>query len=198
VTRTVTRSTGSLPAIETRLRFSLGVTTSAQLSRAAFPASADRVRVVRHAKALSWLSIGWMTIEASVAIVSALIAGSVALLGFGLDSLIELGSAGIVIWRFTGARDHSEAAERRAQKLIAGCFAALAAYLLFDGIRVLVSGSHPATSWPGVVGSHLARSSLCRCWPERRTKSPRSSTPQQRRATLLNPGSARLRPPASW
>lgn len=55
-----------------------------------------------------------MTIEASVAIVSALIAGSVALLGFGLDSLIELGSAGIVIWRFTGARDHSEAAERRA------------------------------------------------------------------------------------
>jgi len=94
-----------------------------------------------------------MTIEASVAIVSALIAGSVALLGFGLDSLIELGSAGIVIWRFTGARDHSEAAERRAQKLIAGCFAALAAYLLFDGIRVLVSGSHPATSWPGVVVS---------------------------------------------
>lgn len=129
------------------------MTTSAQLSRAAFPASADRVRVVRHAKALSWLSIGWMTIEASVAIVSALIAGSVALLGFGLDSLIEFGSAGIVIWRFTGARDHSEAAERRAQKLIAGCFAALAAYLLFDGIRVLVSGSHPATSWLGVVVS---------------------------------------------
>jgi len=93
-----------------------------------------------------------MTIEASVAIVSALIAGSVALLGFGLDSLIELGSAGIVIWRFTGARDHSEAAERRAQKLIAGCFAALAAYLLFDGIRVLVSGSHPRHQLAGGGG----------------------------------------------
>jgi len=106
---------------------------------------------VRRAKALSWLSIGWMTLEAGVAIVSAVIAGSVALLGFGLDSLIELGSASIVIWRFSGARDQSETAERRAQKLIAGCFAALAVYLLFDGIRVLVSGSRPDTSWPGAA-----------------------------------------------
>lgn len=92
-----------------------------------------------------------MAIEAGVAIVAAVIAGSVALLGFGLDSLIELASASIVIWRFTGARVQSQTAEGRAQKLIAGCFAALVAYLLFDGIRVLVSGLHPATSWPGVV-----------------------------------------------
>jgi divalent metal cation (Fe/Co/Zn/Cd) transporter len=106
---------------------------------------------VRRAKTLAWLSIGWMAIEAGVAIVSALIAGSVALLGFGLDSLIELGSASIVIWRFTGARDQSDTAERRAQKLIAGSFAALAVYMLFDGIRVLLSGSRPQTSWPGVV-----------------------------------------------
>jgi divalent metal cation (Fe/Co/Zn/Cd) transporter len=84
---------------------------------------------------------------------AALIAGSVALLGFGLDSLIELGSASTVIWRFTGARDQSDTAERRAQKLIAGCFAALAVYLLFDGVRVLAGGSHPETSWPGVVVS---------------------------------------------
>jgi hypothetical protein len=67
-----------------------------------------------------------MTVEAAVAIVAALIAGSVALLGFGLDSLIELASASIVIWRFTGSRSQSETAERRAQQLIAGCFAALA------------------------------------------------------------------------
>jgi hypothetical protein len=76
--------------------------------------------VVRRAKTLAWLSIGWVAIEAGVAIVSALIAGSVALLGFGLDSLIELGSASIVIWRFTGARDQGDTAEHRAQKLIAG------------------------------------------------------------------------------
>ncbi len=129
----------------------LGVTTDARLPPTVLPVSAERSHVVRRAKALSWLSIAWMTIEAAVAIVSALVAGSVALLGFGLDSLIELGSASIVIWRFTGARDQSETAERRAQKLIAGCFAALAIYLLFDGIRVLVSGSHPDISWPGVV-----------------------------------------------
>ncbi len=108
-------------------------------------------RLVRRAKALSWLSVAWMTIEAGVAIVAALIAGLVALLGFGLDSLIELASASIVIWRFTGARSQSEAAERRAQRLIAACFAALTLYLLYAGVRTLADGSHPATSWPGVA-----------------------------------------------
>lgn len=86
-------------------------------------------------------------------ITAALIAGSVALLGFGLDSLIELVSASVVIWRFTGARSQSETAERRAQKLIAACFAALALYLLYDGIRTLADGSQPATSWLGVAVS---------------------------------------------
>jgi hypothetical protein len=65
---------------------------------------------------LSWLSVGWITVEAGVAIVAALIAGSVALPGFGLDSLIELISASIVIWRFSGSRHDSEPAERRAQQ----------------------------------------------------------------------------------
>ena len=92
-----------------------------------------------------------MTIEAGVSISAAVLAGSVALLGFGLDSLIELASAGIVIWRFTGARSQSEVAERRAQKLIAGCFAVLAVYLLYDGVRTLTAGSHPAVSWLGVA-----------------------------------------------
>ncbi len=91
-----------------------------------------------------------MTVEAGVAIIAAVIAGSVALLGFGLDSLIELASASIVIWRFTEARSRSETAERRAQQLIAACFVALALYLLYDGIRTLADGSHPSTSWLGV------------------------------------------------
>ena len=65
--------------------------------------------------ALSLLSIGWMTVEAGVAIAAALAAGSVALLGFGLDSLIELASASTILWLYTGRRDGSAAAERRAQ-----------------------------------------------------------------------------------
>ena len=94
-----------------------------------------------------------MAVEAGASIVAALVAGSVALLGFGLDSLIELASASIVIWRFTGDRIQSEAAERRAQQLIAGCFAALAVYLVYDGITTLVGGPHPTVSWVGVAVS---------------------------------------------
>ncbi len=106
-----------------------------------------------------------MTVEAGVAIIAALVAGSVALLGFGLDSLIELASASIVIWRFTGARSQSETAERRAQQLIAACFVALALYLLYDGIRTLADGSHPTTSWLGVgvsIGAILVMPLLAR------------------------------------
>ncbi len=81
-----------------------------------------RSRLVRRAKLLSWLSIGWMTVEAVTAIVAALIAGSVALLGFGLDSLIELASAGTILWLYSGNHRDPDASERRAQQIIAGCF----------------------------------------------------------------------------
>ena len=112
-----------------------------------------RTRLVRRAKLLSWLSIAWTGIEAGVAIVAALVAGSVALLGFGLDSLIELASASVIIWRFSGARERSEIAERRAQRLIAACFAVLALYLVFDGVRTLADASKPEVSWAGAAVS---------------------------------------------
>jgi divalent metal cation (Fe/Co/Zn/Cd) transporter len=92
-----------------------------------------------------------MTVEAGVAIVAALFAGSVALLGFGLDSLIELASAGTILWLYTGSRGGSDMAERRAQQLIAFCFGALALYVAFDAINTLAGGSRPTTSWPGVA-----------------------------------------------
>jgi divalent metal cation (Fe/Co/Zn/Cd) transporter len=129
------------------------VSTDATSVLLASTSGAARSRLVRRTKVLSWLSVGWMTVEAGASIIAAIVAGSVALLGFGLDSLIELASASIVIWRFTGARSQSELAERRAQQLIAGCFAALALYLLYDGIRTLAAGSHPSVSWVGVAVS---------------------------------------------
>jgi divalent metal cation (Fe/Co/Zn/Cd) transporter len=92
-----------------------------------------------------------MSLEAGVAIVAAFVAGSVALLAFGLDSLIELTSAGTILWLYTGSRHSSDAAERRAQQLIAACFALLALYVAFDAIDTLAGGSHPGTSWPGVA-----------------------------------------------
>lgn len=115
------------------------------------PSGRIRSRLIRRARTLSLLSIGWMTVEAGVAIVAALVAGSVALLGFGLDSLIELASAGTILWLYTGSRGGSDAAERRAQQLIAICFAALALYVTFDAVRTLAGTSHPRTSWPGAA-----------------------------------------------
>src|SRR5689334_9055354 len=89
--------------------YSGGVSSEAQPVPAVVP---TRAGLARRAKLLSWLSIGWMVIEAGVAIVAAVVAASVALLGFGLDSLIELASASVIIWRFSGPREHSEIAER--------------------------------------------------------------------------------------
>jgi divalent metal cation (Fe/Co/Zn/Cd) transporter len=120
------------------------------------PVDEGRSRLVRRARTLSLLSIGWMTVEAGVATVAALAAGSVALLGFGLDSLIELASASTILWLYTGSRDGSAVAERRAQKVVALCFAALAVYLAFDTITTLAGNSHPEVSWPGAAVSGAA------------------------------------------
>ncbi len=115
------------------------------------PALDGRLRLVRRARKLSLLSIAWMSVEAGVAILAAVLAGSVALLAFGLDSLIELASAGAILWLYTGSRPGSATAERRAQRLVATCFAALAVYVTGDAVATLAGGSHPDASWPGVV-----------------------------------------------
>jgi divalent metal cation (Fe/Co/Zn/Cd) transporter len=110
----------------------------------------DRDRWIRRAKALSWLSLAWMTVEGAVAITAALVAGSVALLGFGIDSAIEGLASVIVIWRFTGSRRLSGQAERQAQKAVAVSFFLLAPYIAQDATRALIAGDHPSTSWVGI------------------------------------------------
>jgi divalent metal cation (Fe/Co/Zn/Cd) transporter len=98
-----------------------------------------------------------MTVEGAVAITAALIAGSVALLGFGIDSAIEGLASVIVIWRFTGSRRLSEQAERRAQQAVAVSFFLLAPYIAQDAIRAVINGERPSTS---LVGISLAISSI--------------------------------------
>ena len=90
------------------------------------PVPADWLRLARLARALSWITLVWMGLEGGVAIGAAVIAGSVALLGFGLDSGIEAMASIIVIWRFTGSRLASLTSERRAQQLVAVSFFLLA------------------------------------------------------------------------
>ena len=106
--------------------------------------------LARRARLLSWLSLAWMTAEGAIAVIAGILAGSIALIGFGLDSAIEGLASVIIIWRFTGSRMLSARAELRAQKLVAVQFFLLAPYVAFEAVRMLVTGSHPETSWLGI------------------------------------------------
>ncbi len=107
-------------------------------------------RQARRARQLSWLSLAYMSAEGALAITAAVLAGSVALLGFGLDSVIEALASIIVIWRFTGTRTLSETAEQRAQKAVAVTFFLLAPYIAIDAIHALAAQDRPSTSWLGI------------------------------------------------
>jgi len=112
----------------------------------ALAGSPDWLRLARRARLLSWLTLGWLGLEAGVGVAAAVIAGSAALLGFGLDSGIEALASIIVIWRFTGSRLAGQLSERRAQKLVAVSFWLLAPYIAAEGIQGLVSVSRPGRS----------------------------------------------------
>ena len=113
--------------------------------------SPEWLRLARLARMLSWLTLGWLGIEAGVAIAAAVIAGSVALLGFGLDSGIEALASIIVIWRFTGTRLTGAIAERRAHQLVAVSFYLLAPYIAAEALWGLIHADHPETSIIGLV-----------------------------------------------
>ena len=89
-------------------------------------------------------------IEFGIAIGAGIAAGSIALVGFGADSLIEGLSGLVIVWLFTGSRLHSKNAERRAQQMIAASYLALAAYITVASVRDIVGGHHPGVSWVGV------------------------------------------------
>lgn len=112
--------------------------------------SPEWLRMAAWARLLSWISLLWMSAEGAIAIIAGLAAGSVALIGFGLDSGVEGLASGIIIWRFTGHRMLSEHAERRAQKLVAVQFFLLAPYVAVEAIRTLAEGEHAGTSWLGI------------------------------------------------
>ena len=111
---------------------------------------AERKQLVRRAKLLAWLGLGWHAVEAAVAVAAGVVAGSVALIGFGGDSIVEAAAGVVVLWRFSGACHASEDAERRAYRLIGASFYAIAAYVGFEAIRQLIDGSHPEVSWIGI------------------------------------------------
>jgi divalent metal cation (Fe/Co/Zn/Cd) transporter len=110
----------------------------------------ERERLERRARILAWGGIAYHFVEFAIAIGAGVAASSIALIGFGADSLIEALAGFVVLWLFTGARVGSEAAERRAQQLIAASFFVLAAYVTVESIRTLAGGQHPEASWVGI------------------------------------------------
>src|SRR5206468_11036611 len=95
----------------------------------------ERLRLVGRARLLAWGGNAWHLIEFAIALGAGIAASSIALIGFGADSLIESVAGFIVIWRFAASRSQSESAERRAQQMIAVSFFVLAAYVGVESIR---------------------------------------------------------------
>lgn len=117
------------------------------------PALSSRADVVQRGRWLTWLTIAYNSLEAVVSLVAGLLAGSVALVGFGFDSLIELSSgvAGLFRLRHDADPAQRERAERRALRVIGVCFSLLAAYVLVDAVRALLAREAPEESLPGIV-----------------------------------------------
>lgn len=105
--------------------------------------------LVRRAVRLEWFTITWNVIEAVIAIGAGIAASSIALIGFGFDSSIEGFAATVVIWQLRGA--HDEERERRALRIIAVTFFVLAAYVVFESVRDLVTSAEPETSTIGII-----------------------------------------------
>lgn len=127
-----------------------------------------RQRLGRRAQLLAGASVTYNVIESVVAITAGLVAGSVALVGFGLDSLVEVSSGLIIVWQFRHRLPESR--ERQALRLMAFSFFALAAYVTFESTRALLGGHDPEVSG---VGIGLAIASLAimpfLSWAQRRT-----------------------------
>jgi divalent metal cation (Fe/Co/Zn/Cd) transporter len=125
---------------------------SAQDDRVTSPDDARRRVLVRRGFALEYVTLGWNAAGVVVLGIAAFAAGSVALAGFGLDSLIEIGASAVVIWELAGT---GQDRQRRALWLIGAAFALMALYLAAQSTAVLVTAHHPGHSAAGIVWTAL-------------------------------------------
>jgi divalent metal cation (Fe/Co/Zn/Cd) transporter len=124
------------------------------------PPAEPRGRLLARALRLEYLTVGWNIVEGVIAVAAALAAGSVALLGFGIDSFVESASGLVLIWRLraeqgSGARDLA-ALDRRAHRLVGISLFALAAYITVDASMALATRDAPAVSPVGIAITSLS------------------------------------------
>lgn len=107
--------------------------------------------LIARVKLISWLSLMWMTAEGVIGTAAGIMANSIALIGYGVDSTIAGVASAIIIWRFSGDRVDSDNAEARAQRIVAITFFLLAPYIIVTAIHHLVTGSEADASWVGIA-----------------------------------------------
>jgi divalent metal cation (Fe/Co/Zn/Cd) transporter len=113
----------------------------------------DRQAVARRGKQLEYFTIAWNALEGLAAVVAGALAGSISLVGFGIDSFIEVTSGGVLLWRMSVDADvrKREQREKLSLRIVGVCFLALAAYVGYESISDLVSRKSPEHSVPGIV-----------------------------------------------
>src|SRR5581483_6220100 len=112
-----------------------------------------RASLVKRGRKLEYFTIGYNSLEGLIALVAGLFAGSIALVGFGFDSLIEVTSGALLLWRLHADMDEEkrERVEAITLRLVGGCFMALAAYVGYDSVKSLVRHETPEESLPGII-----------------------------------------------
>ena len=112
---------------------------------------AEALTVHRRAgRKVEFLSIGWTTLESIVGIITGILAGSVALISFGFDSVIEVASSLVLVWRLSDA-SAAENREQFAHRLVGVCFLALALYVSFEALKDLLTRSSPRVTYLGII-----------------------------------------------
>jgi divalent metal cation (Fe/Co/Zn/Cd) transporter len=115
----------------------------------------DRADLIRRGRSLEYLTVGWNLLEGLIAVGSGVVAGSTALVGFGMDSFIESLSGGALLWRLRSDED-AERREAVALKLVGVSFLVLAAYVAFDAVKSLVYREPPDASYVGIALAALS------------------------------------------
>lgn len=108
----------------------------------------ERLALERRARLLAWGGNGWHVVEFGVAIVAGVVAASPALIGFSLDSLIELAAGFVIVWLYR--LTSGQADERRAQRMVAATYFLLVVFIVIESAYTLTGGGHPEVSWVGV------------------------------------------------
>ena len=125
----------------------------------------ERAALIRRGQLLEYATVGYNSLEGFIAIGAGLLAGSVALVGFGFDSVIEVISGLALLWRLNADVDEErrERVERRALRIVGVSFLILAAYVTFDAGKSLLRREAPDERIVGIITAALSWSS-CRCW----------------------------------